>query len=157
MNQAKSRPARPVLERIRTALRQARISATPQRLEIFRVIADSTDHPDVETVYRRVRDTLPTVSLDTVYRTLGLFQELGLVDTLGPPRGPQRYDARQDAHHHFVCVRCGRTRDFLSPDLDRLRMPDVVRSWGSAVKIRVEVRGVCADCSKKGKTKTARS
>ena len=59
--------------------RDAGIRLTHQRLEIYRAVAQSDDHPDAETVYRRVRTRMPTVSLDTVYRTLWLLNDHHLI------------------------------------------------------------------------------
>src|SRR4030065_507057 len=64
---------------------------THQRREVFRGIAGSTEHPDAETVFRGVRARVPTVSIDTVYRTLWLLHGLGLGTTPGPPRGGVRF------------------------------------------------------------------
>jgi Fur family peroxide stress response transcriptional regulator len=127
-------------------LKKAGARATPQRLEVYQAVASSRDHPDVETVYRRVRNKLPTVSLDTVYRTLGTLQDLGLIMTLGPARGPLKYDGNTVSHHHFHCVKCGLIRDFYSPEFDRLGIPESIKAWGSAEKTQVEVRGVCRAC-----------
>ncbi|MDA8177928.1 MAG: transcriptional repressor, partial [Deltaproteobacteria bacterium] len=80
------------LERFQAACRRAGVKLTHQRLEIFREIAGSTKHPDAETVYRGVRARVPTVSLDTVYRTLWLLDGLGLITTLGPRRESVRFD-----------------------------------------------------------------
>ena len=67
--------------------RRQEIKLTHQRIEVFREIAQTGDHPDAEQVFKRVRERLPTVSLDTVYRTLWLLNDLGLVTTLGSSRG----------------------------------------------------------------------
>jgi Fur family transcriptional regulator, peroxide stress response regulator len=131
------------------AARAAGVKLTHQRLEIFREVASSAEHPDAETVFRAVRGRMPTVSLDTVYRTLWVLNDLGLVTTLGPRRESVRFDANLDQHHHFVCVRCGLTRDFESPALDALRIPAAVKAFGRIVASRVEVRGVCERCTKK--------
>ena len=102
--------------RLQDALRAAGVKLTHQRLEIFREVLASREHPDAEAVYRGVKRRLPTVSLDTVYRTLALLGELGFVTTLGPRRESVRYDANLGHHHHFVCERCGLARDFESPE-----------------------------------------
>jgi len=74
------------LERFKAAARRAGIRLTHQRLEIFREVAATEEHPDAETVFRGIRKRVPTVSLDTVYRTLWLLEDLGLIATLGPRR-----------------------------------------------------------------------
>ncbi len=133
------------------ACRKSGAKLTHQRMEIFREVAQSTDHPDVEKVYQGVRKRMPTVSLDTVYRTLGWLKELGLITTLGPPRERTRFDANLSHHHHFVCVQCGLTRDFYSDKFDKLTLPDSIQSIGSVETTQVEVKGVCLKCAAKRK------
>lgn len=135
------------LERFRTSCRDAGVKVTHQRLEIFREVATSFSHPDAEAVYRGVRERVPTVSLDTVYRTLWLLNDLGLLTTLGQRRESVRFDANLAPHHHYVCESCGLTRDFESPELDALRVPTGVQGFGSVSATRVEVRGLCASCA----------
>ena len=122
------------------------VDVTP---EIFRELAQTEDHPDAEQIFQRVRDRLPTISLDTVYRTLWLLSDIGLVITLGSSRESTRFDANIDSHHHFVCSRCGFTRDFHSSDLDNIRLPDDVSAYGEVKATHVEVRGICKDCMEK--------
>lgn len=135
------------VQRLQDACRAAGVKLTHQRLEIFREVVASDEHPDAEAVYRAVQRRLPTVSLDTVYRTLALLGDLGFVATLGPRRESVRYDANLAPHHHFVCVRCGLARDFESAELDRLRLPAAVRDLGTVTALHLEVRGVCAACA----------
>jgi Fur family peroxide stress response transcriptional regulator len=134
------------LENLTSAAKAAGVKLTHQRLEIFRALARTEEHPDAEAVLRAVQRRAPTVSLDTVYRTLWMLQDLGLVTTLGPGRDRVRFDANLDRHHHYICVGCGLVRDFDSAELNRLRVPDAVRQFGSVVDAQVEVRGLCAKC-----------
>ncbi len=136
------------LEKFKEYARNSGIKLTHQRLEIFREVAASLDHPNAESVFRAVQPRMPTVSLGTVYRTLGLFTDLGLVTTLGPPRESVRFDANLNPHHHYVCMRCGLARDFDSAALNTVRVPKSVRGFGSIETTRVEVRGVCESCAK---------
>ncbi len=130
-----------------TVCRDEGIKLTHQRMEIFREIAQTDDHPDADRVFQRVRGRVPTVSLDTVYRTLWLLKDLGLVVTLSSSRERTRFDANLQSHHHFVCEQCGFTRDFFSDDLDTIRLPDSVSSLGEIKATHVEVRGVCRECA----------
>ena len=139
------------MARFNEACRKSGAKLTHQRMEIFREVAQSTDHPDVEKVYQGVRKRMPTVSLDTIYRTLGWLKELGLITTLGPPRERTRFDANLSHHHHFVCVQCGLTRDFYSDKFDKLTLPESVQSIGYVETTQVEVKGVCLKCAAKGK------
>lgn len=140
----------PRLEQFKAAAKAAQIKLTHQRLEIFREIASSLDHPDAEAVYRAVQLRVPTVSRDTVYRTLWKLQELGLITTLGLRRQSVRFDANLERHHHYICIRCGLARDFKSTGFNALRVPAAVKELGSIMDTQVEVRGVCASCQKKG-------
>jgi Fur family peroxide stress response transcriptional regulator len=138
------------MELYEAALRSAGVKRTHQRLEIFREVAASLDHPSAEAVFQAVRVRLPTVSLDTVYRTLRLLGELGVLGTLGPRRESQRFDANLAPHHHFVCQRCGLARDFTSGSLDHLDLPDSLAALGTVLGTQVEVRGVCHACNRAG-------
>lgn len=120
---------------------------THQRMEIFREVAQTGDHPDAETVHQGVRKRMPTVSQDTVYRTLWWLKELGLVKTLGSARGRTRFDANLDRHHHFVCTRCGLTRDFYSDELNALKLPESVKTFGHVETTNINVRGICLECA----------
>jgi Fur family peroxide stress response transcriptional regulator len=141
------------MERFEQVCRDAGVRLTHQRMEIFREVARADDHPNAEIVYKRVRERMPTVSLDTVYRTLWLLNDHGLITTLGPSRERTRFDANLTRHHHFVCVHCGATRDFYSHEFDEPKLPSSVKAFGRIVTTLVEVRGVCLECA----GKTARS
>jgi len=135
------------LQQFKDACRRASIKLTHQRLVIFEAVARATDHPDAEAVYREVRKQIPTVSLDTVYRTLWTLHDLGLVTTVGLPRERLRFDGNMAPHHHFVCMRCGATEDFYHDPFDRLALPDDVRTLGQVQRVQVEVRGICQRCA----------
>lgn len=136
------------LEHLKTVARGAGLKLTHQRLEIFRELAGTEEHPDAETIFRAVQQRVPTVSLDTVYRTLWMLHDLGLVTTLGPQAAGVRFDANLDRHHHYFCVRCGLVRDFDSAEFDGLSVPDSVKRLGSVVDSHVEVRGLCTTCQR---------
>jgi Fur family peroxide stress response transcriptional regulator len=127
--------------------RDAGIKLTHQRIEIFREVSLAKDHPDAEQIFQRVRKRLTTVSLDTVYRTLWLLNDLGLVITMGASRERTRFDANLESHHHFVCGQCGFTRDFYSDALDNLQLPESLGSYGEIETTHVEVRGICRACA----------
>ena len=105
------------MEHFAEKLKKENIKLTHQRIEIFREVAQKCDHPDAEAIYRGVRERIPTVSLDTVYRTLWMLIDKGLLTTLEIPGNRIRFDANLDLHHHFVCTRCGMTSDFSNSEL----------------------------------------
>jgi Fur family peroxide stress response transcriptional regulator len=137
------------VDRFKAECRAAGVKLTHQRLEVFREVAASLEHPDADTLFRRVRRRVPTVSLDTVYRTLWLLNDLGLIGTLGPRRESVRFDANLEHHHHYVCVQCGLARDFESAELNALRLPEAVSRLGSVCGTHVEVRGICERCTRR--------
>ncbi len=143
------------VDRFKSESRAAGVKLTHQRLEVFREVAASLDHPDADAIFREVRRRVPTVSLDTVYRTLWLLDDLGLIRTLGPRRESVRFDANLEHHHHYVCVECGLARDFESVALDALRVPDAVKRLGSVAGTHVEVRGICERCQKRSRASSS--
>ena len=136
-------------EQFKKAAGSAGIKLTHQRLEIFRAVASSVEHPSAEDIYQAVRKGMPTISLDTVYRTLWLFIDLGLLKTFGQREERARFDANLASHHHYRCVKCGMVRDFESAELNDLPIPESVNNFGDIVSAQVEVQGVCASCAKK--------
>ncbi len=135
------------VSRFAETCRRQGLKVTHQRMEVFRELAASDEHPDAETVYERVRKRLPTVSCDTVYRTLSTLEAQGLVSRTEVLGGPARYDANTAPHHHFVCTACGGIRDFHSDALDVLPIPRSVESLGRIESAHVQVRGVCSACA----------
>jgi len=129
------------------ALRDAGLRLTHQRLEIFREIAGTEAHPDVETVFHRVRVRVPTVSLYTVYRTLTLLEKRGLISRVDVLSGRARYDANTDRHHHFVCTECGLVRDLHDKALNELPAPASAEEFGVVRSAHVQFRGVCSRCA----------
>ncbi|MGD1009207.1 MAG: transcriptional repressor [Candidatus Aminicenantales bacterium] len=136
-----------MMDHFKDVIRNSGVKVTHQRIEIFRELARTGEHPSIETVYGRVRRRMPTVSLDTVYRALGLFKRLGLVSTLRPLHDRIRFDANMTSHHHFICTRCGIIRDFYDQALDRLDIPASASRLGRVESAHVELRGRCARCS----------
>jgi Fur family peroxide stress response transcriptional regulator len=135
------------MQRFDQVCRSAGVKITHQRLEIFRHVAQSGQHPDAGAVLQGVRERIPTISLDTVYRTLWMLTDLGLITMLGPNRERARFDANLSRHHHFVCRRCGLIRDFYSDAFDELQLPKAVAAIGLVETTHVEAEGVCRACS----------
>ena len=135
-------------EVISAAFRKAGMKATRQRLEIYRELTGTDAHPDAETVFKRVRRKIPTISFDTVYRTLHTLEQAGLVVRIGPALDRARFDACLDPHHHFVCEQCGSIIDFQDDKLNGLPQFGTVSRIGSVHSISYVLRGVCLRCKK---------
>ena len=129
------------------ACRRRGLKVTHQRTEVYRELISTKEHPDVETVYERVRNRVPAMSLDTVYRTMALFESLRLARKVALLDGRTRYDGNVETHHHWVCTRCGVVRDFSDKRLDKaLQLSDQIVSWGDIKNVQVHVNGVCTKC-----------
>ncbi len=137
------------MQRFAERCRTGGLKLTHQRMEVFREVAGTESHPDAETIYQSVRGRVPTMSRDTVYRTLATLEEQGLVRKAEILSGRGRYDANVDHHHHFVCTECGSVQDFYSDALDQLPIPRSVASLGHVESTHVQVRGLCAACAKR--------
>ena len=137
------------MDAFRDACRREGLKVTHQRLEVFRELTRRGDHPDAESIHRRLRRRMPTVSLDTVYRNLCTFEKLGVASRVSAISSRARFDADCDRHQHFICSRCGLVRDFHSHEIDAFRPPRGVRKLGSVKSVHVEVRGVCSACLEK--------
>lgn len=127
------------------ALRDGGLRRTPQRLEVISELARATDHPDAEELFQRVRVRMPTISLDTVYRTVAVLVERGLVEAISTPHAT-RFDPDRSPHHHFVCVRCGRFLD-VGPQAVTLDVSRAVPGVAEVSGVRVELRGLCLVCA----------
>ena len=132
------------LKRHKFACRNIGMRMTHQRMEIFREVAQTAEHPDAETIFKRVRKRMPTVSHDTVYRTLASLEEMELVSRVDPVCGRARYDANCDTHHHFICTQCGTIADIYFNEEPAL--PKGIENPGNAESLHVQVRGVCHNC-----------
>ncbi len=118
-----------ILNRFRQLCQRFGIKLTYQRLEIFRVLLSSNNHPSAEEVYERVKEKVPTISLDTVYRTLSTFEQLGLIRKIHGPDDRARFDPNNKKHYHLVCLKCYKITDFEWPELDNLSPPESINSW----------------------------
>jgi Fur family transcriptional regulator, iron response regulator len=92
-------------------LRRHRIQPTPQRLAVAQYILTAKTHPTADEVWEQVRNACPTLSRATVYNTLNLFAERGLIRTQVLKEGTVVFDPRVEAHHHFIDVETGEVHD----------------------------------------------
>lgn len=140
------------IERFEQVCRQTGLRATHQRMEVYRELAATDEHPDAESVYQRVAQRVTGISRDTVYRTLATLEEHGLVRRTGALGGPARFDANTQRHHHFVCLRCGAIADFTSEALDDLPIPPAVTAMGTVESAQLQVRGICSACQSRSQS-----
>lgn len=101
---------------------QKSLRMTSQRKIIAQVLEDTADHPDVEELYTRASKIDPTISIATVYRTVKLFDEAGILDKLEFGDGRARYeDAERDHHDHLIDINSGSVIEFVDSDIEKLQ------------------------------------
>lgn len=117
-----------------------------QRESIKNYLCGRSDHPTADMIYTSIRKDFPNISLGTVYRNLSLLVELGEIQKITSD-GADRFDARTDHHHHFICRRCGSVMDLEVPVSDPV--PQVRELWGEGEidECRMEFYGICKSCS----------
>ena len=134
-------------ERLQDALRSAGRRLTPQRRLILQVLEESNGHLDADALYDRVKARDPDVSLATVYRTLAVLREIGLVEEhrLGQNHG--HYEAvRQEPHYHFTCLRCGKVIEFDTPLVAQVEQELYEQEGVRVTSTHLHVSGYCAQC-----------
>lgn len=128
------------------ALRARGQRVTPQRLVIAAAVRALGHHATAEEIFTEVGGRLPGVSLPTVYATLELLEEMGLVRRVATDRGTSVYDPRTDQHHHLVCRGCGAIAD-VDGAVDHDALLRAARGAGFAPdEAQVVIRGRCATC-----------
>ena len=134
------------LSAFKDACRRDGLRLTPQRLEIFRALAVAADHPTAEQLHQRLQRKMPTLSLDTVYRTLGTLVQHGLVCKVDTVESQARYEVQEGPHHHVICRKCREIIDFDWPLMDGFELPEKVKAWGEIGRKSVTIYGVCRKC-----------
>ncbi len=116
---------------------------TEQRRVIARVLSESDDHPDVELVHQRASTIDPKISIATVYRTVRLFEDAGILDRHDFGDGRARYEAAPEAHHdHLIDVETGKVVEFVDPELEALQRQIAEKLGYRLVDHRMELYGV---------------
>jgi Fur family peroxide stress response transcriptional regulator len=132
-------------------LRKKGYKATPQRIAICRFALQSRDHPTAQRIYDEVKKVHPTVSLATVYKTLQILTEHGLIQELDLPEGQARFDSYVEPHINLVCMRCGNIQDF--DDNTAQEMVERVASKAEFIRTgqRLDIYGICQTCRNRTK------
>ena len=134
------------MDRIESLCIEKGMRMTEQRRVIARVLSAAHDHPDVEELYRRSHEIDPHISIATVYRTVRLFEEAGILDRHDFGDGRSRYEAAPEAHHdHLIDVETGRVIEFVDPELEALQKVIAERLGYRLVDHRMELYGVAID------------
>jgi len=134
------------------------LKLTQQRLAILDVLLDAGGHYSLEEMYRKVAEADPHVSQATVYRTLKLLVDSGFANEVTFGDGLTRYELRygQKHHDHLICRECGRSVEFLTPELEKL-LEDIARQHGFIqTSHALNIFGLCDVCRRKHRRKLDR-
>ena len=127
-------------------LREKGLKVTTQRLAICNFILSRKDHPTAEQLYQELRNEYPTISLGTIYKTLHLLQELGLIQELGFNEGSVRYDPDMELHVNMVCSKCGKISDYKAENVKKF-WSAIISDLGFKPKgQRIDIYYECHDC-----------
>jgi Fur family peroxide stress response transcriptional regulator len=130
-------------------LRNAGYRITRQRIEIISYLADREDHPSPRQIFEAVKQREPVISLTTVYNTLASLVEMGLVKELDFEARDNRYDTNLAPHINLICLACGSITDF-HRELAVYSEEVKAEAGFEITDLRIEYRGLCADCQGSG-------
>lgn len=137
-----------IIEEKIAKLKEMGVLLTIQRYAVLEFLQDNNLHPTAEVIYQSLRGIYPALSRATVYNTLELLRQHGLVQELTIERDRARFDYRIEPHHHFLCRHCGRVYD-----VDTDRCPFERGKWIDGHKVedmRLYITGICFECHKEG-------
>jgi len=133
-------------KKIISTFREKNLKVTPQRIAIAKYVLTNSEHPTAKRIYQEIRRAHPTVSLATIYATLRVLKEVGLLQELSLPDGQSRFDPNLEPHAHLICEKCGDITDWEAPLLSELvsNISDDAHFIVSASGLNLN--GVCRKC-----------
>ena len=131
------------MDRIENLCMEKGMRMTDQRRVVARVLSTSHDHPDVEELYRRAHAMDPHISIATVYRTVRLFEEAGIIARHDFRDGRSRYEETTDTHHdHLIDMKSGRVIEFVDGEIEALQEAIARKLGYRLVDHRLELYGL---------------
>ena len=131
---------------IREFLEAKGIQPSFHRIKIYEYLLSKRNHPSVDEIYQELYNQIPTLSKTTIYNTLNLFAEKGLVTVLTIDGKETRYDAITESHAHFKCILCGRVYD-VDVESDIFKIDNV--DGHEVQEAHLYFKGVCKNCQNK--------
>jgi len=131
------------MEEATKRLKEKGINPSIQRIKIFKSLLGNCNHPTAKDIYKRISKEIPTLSKTTVYNTVKLFADRGILQTIRGKEGEARYDTKSALHPHFRCKKCGNLYD-----LDKkLIVKDKEEIDGHLIEEKyVCYSGICKNC-----------
>lgn len=134
------------ISRFSNLCRKAGLRITPQRIEIYKQLINTDAHPSAEILYEKVRKTFPSISFDTVNRTLLTLNRIGAASIVAGSGDVRRFDGERNKHQHFKCIKCKRIVDFYYKAFDNLKLPSNIARKFTILKKTVYLEGICDYC-----------
>jgi Fur family peroxide stress response transcriptional regulator len=128
------------------AIRKKGYKATPQRIAICRYALRSRDHPTAQRIYEEVKKSHPTVSLATVYKTLKILMEHGLIQELNLPEGRARFDSYIKPHINLICLRCHNIQDLDDSSAQEIVERTAAKAEFTPTRQCLNIYGICKTC-----------
>lgn len=129
-------------------LKVSGVRITPQRHAILEYLINCMSHPTADEIYKALESKFPNMSVATVYNNLRVFRDVGLVKELTYGDQSSRFDFTTTDHYHAICENCGKIVDFQYPGLDEVEQFAEHVSGFNVSHHRLEVYGLCPDCTK---------
>lgn len=127
-------------------LRGEGFKVTPQRLAIYEALYHFDDHPTAEMIYRDLHEKYPTISLATVYKTMEIFEKIGLIRILNVGGDSSRYDYDVHPHPHIRCTVCGQVDDVEGVDMAEIFQNVHHKSQYEVMNTQITFEGICPNC-----------
>ncbi len=127
------------------------VKITPQRLAVYKILAGKAKHPIINEIYEEIRRDYPSLSLNTIYKTIQLFIELGMVSQFTSREGVIRYEVKLAPHHHVLCLKCRKIHDVFDSSLDELKVSPPLKGGFEIIRHDVIFYGYCSKCKQEGR------
>ncbi len=134
------------IQNIKNSLTDAGIKPSYQRIKIYKYLIENMNHPTVDMIYKDLATDIPTLSKTTIYNTLKLFVDKGIIQMITIEDNKTRYDANTSTHGHFKCIKCGKIYDF-SFDKSNLNIKQIKNF--EIKQIHLYLKGICENCKNK--------
>lgn len=137
------------IEKAIQALKEKNIRLTPQRHELINILSKGNKHWTVEDLYQLLNESMPSVSITTVYNNIKLFCEIGLVKEIQFGESLSKYEWKKEDHYHIVCSNCGEMVDVWYPALKEVELFAQSISKFNISSHNLQFYGTCRNCEQK--------
>ncbi|MEK6678396.1 MAG: transcriptional repressor [Nitrospirota bacterium] len=134
-----------------TGCKKMGVKVTPQRIAIYKILASKAKHPTINEIYGEIKKDYPSLSLNTIYKTIQLFIELGMVSQFTSREGVIRYEVKLSPHHHVLCLKCRKIQDVFDSCLDELKVSPPLKDGFEIIRHDVIFYGYCNECKQEGR------